>query len=149
MKQNKLSVTIDENHVITYIKNALVSHSGMSTHVTNGTVALPELSTNLVHSTLQLSNGDVILTITSDYFPKFTFAVGHVQNSTIIIIISEYLCYIAGGRICKILKQLARRGETEPLKLFNIPTPNYDRVCDDVKTEHKHPQKAVVSHTLF
>ena len=144
MKQNKLSVTIDENHVITYTKNVLVSHSG--THAVSNSVHVPELSTNLVHSTLQLSNGDVILTITSDYFPKFTFAVGHVQNNTIII--SEYLCYIAAHRICNLMQQLVKRGETEPLKLFNIPCPNYDRVCDDVKTEHK-PQKAVVNNTLF
>ena len=147
MKHNKQTVIIDENHVITYIKNALVSHSGMSTHnVTNGTVALPELSTNLVRTTLQLSNNDVTLTITSDYFQKFTFGVGSVQNN--IIIISEYLCYIAAHRICNLMQQLVKRGETEPLKLFNIPCPNYDRVCDDVKTEHK-PQKAVVSNTLF
>lgn len=143
MKQ-KQTVLIDENHVITFVKNVLITYSG--THAVSNSVALPELSTNLVSTTLQLSNGDVTLTITSDYFQTFTFTVGHVQNNTIII--SEYLCFIAAHRICNILKQLVRRGETEPLKLFNIPTPNYDRVCDDVKTEHIR-QKAVVSNTLF
>ena len=143
MKQ-KQTVLIDENHVITYIKNALVTHSG--THAVSNSVDVPELTTNLVHSTLELTNGDVILTITSDYFPKFTFAVGHGQNSTIII--SEYLCYIAAHRICNILKQLAQRGESDPLKLFNIPTPNYDRVCDEQTTEKK-ARNEVVSNTLF
>lgn len=147
MKHNKQTVTIDENHVITYIKNALVSQSGMSTHnVTNGTVALPELTTNLVHTTFTLSNNDVTLTITSDYFQTFTFTVGKVRNNTLII--SEYLCFIAGGRICKILKQLARRGESDPLDLFNIPRPNYDRVCDEQTTERK-ARNEVVSNTLF
>jgi uncharacterized protein YejL (UPF0352 family) len=146
MKQNKLPVTIDENHVITFINNVLVSHSGTVALPELSTVALPELSTNLVNTSLQLSNGDVILTITSDYFKTFAFSVGHVHNSTIII--SEYLCYIVGGRICKILKQLANRGESDPLEMFNIPKPNYDRLTDE-QTTNKRQTKAVVSNTLF
>ena len=103
MKQKQQTVIIDENHVIIYVKNALVQQSGNSTHgVTNNTVYVPQLSTNLVHTALQLSEKDVTLTITSDYFPQFSFTVGKVQNNTIII--SEYLSYIVAHRICNVMQ---------------------------------------------
>lgn len=145
MKKQQIAV-IDSNCIITHTTRALLSKS--STQLTafqSGSVIVPELTTNLVTSSLSIDKEDVNLTITSDYFKPMTFKVGSARSSDIII--SEHLAMIAGLQIYRLCKALAKRGETEPMSLFNIQL-NYSGVCEDVQQPRERIDE-VQQNTLF